>query len=68
MKFKQFHIIDASKELRRMKLKDLLNDMHKSSLTGQAVEIERAAFKACINFLSYTFVSQDFVESLNIRI
>jgi len=52
-------------ELRRMKLKDLLNDMHESSLTGQAVEIERAAFKACINFLSYTFVSQDFVESLD---
>jgi hypothetical protein len=48
-----------------MKLKDLLNDMHKSSLTGETVDIGRAAFKACINFLSYTFVSQDFVESLD---
>ncbi|GAU40870.1 hypothetical protein TSUD_40450 [Trifolium subterraneum] len=57
--------LDGSQELRRMKLKDLLNDMHKSSLTGEAVEIRRAAFKACINFLSYTFVSQDFVESLD---
>lgn len=57
--------LDASQELRRMKLKDLLNDMHKSSLTGEAVDIGRAAFKACINFLSYTFVSQDFVESLD---
>ncbi|XP_058760878.1 cytochrome P450 76T24-like [Vicia villosa] len=57
--------LDASQELRLVKLKDLLNDMHKSSLTGEAVDIERAAFKACINFLSYTFVSQDFVESLD---
>ncbi|KEH43383.1 putative geraniol 8-hydroxylase [Medicago truncatula] len=57
--------LDASQELRRMKLKDFLNDMHKSSLTGEAVDIGRAAFKACINFLSYTFVSQDFVESLD---
>ncbi|XP_004496304.2 geraniol 8-hydroxylase-like [Cicer arietinum] len=57
--------LDASQELRRMKLKDLLNDMHRNSLTGEAVDIGRAAFKACINFLSYTFVSQDFVESLD---
>ncbi|CAJ2629430.1 unnamed protein product [Trifolium pratense] len=57
--------LDGSQELRRMKLKDLLNDMHKSSLTGETVDIGRAAFKACINFLSYTFVSQDFVESLD---
>ncbi|XP_045828934.1 geraniol 8-hydroxylase-like [Trifolium pratense] len=57
--------LDASQELRRMKLKDLLNDMHKSSLKGETVDIGRAAFKACINFLSYTFVSQDFVESLD---
>jgi len=57
--------LDASQELRRMKLKDLLNDMHKSSLTGEAVDIGRAAFKACINFFSYTFVPQDFVESLD---
>ncbi|WJX13942.1 hypothetical protein P8452_04276 [Trifolium repens] len=57
--------LDGSTELRRMKLKDLMNDMHKSSLTGETVDIGRAAFKACINFLSYTFVSQDFVESLD---
>ncbi|WJX13948.1 hypothetical protein P8452_04282 [Trifolium repens] len=57
--------LDGSTELRRMKLKDLMNDMHKSSLTGETVDIRRAAFKACINFLSYTFVSQDFVESLD---
>nr|BAE71205.1 putative cytochrome P450 [Trifolium pratense] len=57
--------LDGSQELRRMKLKDLLNDMHKSSLKGETVDIGRAAFKACINFLSYTFVSQDFVESLD---
>ncbi|KAK2457478.1 geraniol 8-hydroxylase [Trifolium repens] len=57
--------LDGSTELRRMKLKDLMNDMHKRSLTGETVDIGRAAFKACINFLSYTFVSQDFVESLD---
>jgi len=28
------------------------------------VDIGRAAFKACINFLSYTFVSRDFVPSV----
>ncbi|KAJ1435842.1 Cytochrome P450 [Sesbania bispinosa] len=57
--------LDGSQDLRRKKLQDLLNDMHKSSLTGEAVDIGRAAFKACINFLSYTFVSQDFVLSLD---
>ncbi|KEH43386.1 cytochrome P450 family protein [Medicago truncatula] len=57
--------LDGSQELRRKKLKDLLNDMHKSSITGEAVDVGRAAFKACINFLSYTFVSQDFVENLD---
>lgn len=58
--------LDGSTELRRMKLKDLLNDMHRCSLlTSEAVDVGRAAFKACINFLSYTFVSQDFVQNLD---
>ncbi|KAJ1422939.1 Cytochrome P450 [Sesbania bispinosa] len=57
--------LDASQDLRRKKLQELLNDMHQSSLTGETVDIGRAAFKTCINFLSHTFVSQDFVLSLD---
>ncbi|XP_061368829.1 geraniol 8-hydroxylase-like [Gastrolobium bilobum] len=56
--------LDASQNLRRKKLQDLLDDMHRSSLTGEAIDVGRAAFKACINFLSYTFVSEDFVRSI----
>ena len=44
--------LDASQGLRRKKLQQLLSDMHTFSLTGEAVD----AFKACINFLSCTFV------------
>ncbi|XP_027367110.1 geraniol 8-hydroxylase-like [Abrus precatorius] len=56
--------LDASQDLRRKKLQGLLNDIRESSLKGEAVDVGRAAFMTCINFLSYTFVSQDFVESL----
>ncbi|KAL4366018.1 hypothetical protein AHAS_Ahas07G0164100 [Arachis hypogaea] len=57
-------VLDMSQGLRRKKLLDLLNDMQKYGLTGEAVDVGRAAFRACINFLSYTFVSEDFVESV----
>ncbi|RAL41234.1 hypothetical protein DM860_010028 [Cuscuta australis] len=53
--------LDRSENLRRKKLQDLLGDMHQSSIKGEVVDVGRAAFKACINFLSYTFVSQDFI-------
>ncbi|KAL9317904.1 hypothetical protein ACSQ67_014421 [Phaseolus vulgaris] len=56
--------LDASQDLRRRKLQDLLSDIRQSSLKGEVVDIGRAAFMACINFLSYTFVSQDFVPSV----
>ncbi|KAL4293712.1 geraniol 8-hydroxylase [Arachis hypogaea] len=56
--------LDASQGLRRKKLQDLLNDMQKYGRTGKAVDVGHAAFRACINFLSYTFVSEDFVESV----
>ncbi|KAK7343924.1 hypothetical protein VNO77_13055 [Canavalia gladiata] len=56
--------LDASQDLRRKKLGELVGDIRQSSLKGEAVDVGRAAFMACINFLSYTFVSQDFVPSV----
>ncbi|TKY51708.1 Geraniol 8-hydroxylase [Spatholobus suberectus] len=56
--------LDASQDLRRRKLQELLGDIRQRSLNGETVDIGRAAFMACINFLSYTFVSQDFVPSV----
>ncbi|MED6114329.1 hypothetical protein PIB30_079225 [Stylosanthes scabra] len=57
-------VLDLSQGLRRKKLQDLLNDMRKYGETGKSVDVGHAAFRACINFLSYTFVSEDFVESV----
>ncbi|KAE9619263.1 hypothetical protein Lal_00047766 [Lupinus albus] len=57
--------LDASQDLRRKKLQQLLNDMHQISLSGEAVNVGIAAFKTCINFLSYTFVSEDFVQNVS---
>lgn len=57
--------LDASQDLRRKKLQELINDINKFSLTGEAVDVGIAAFKTCINFLSYTFVSEDFVQSVS---
>lgn len=56
--------LDASTDLRRMKMKELLTDIRQRSLNGEVVDIGRAAFMACINFLSYTFLSLDFVPSV----
>ncbi|XP_019428972.1 PREDICTED: geraniol 8-hydroxylase-like isoform X2 [Lupinus angustifolius] len=57
--------LDASQDLRRKKLQQLLNDMNQISLSGEAVDVGIAAFKTCINFLSYTFVSEDFVQNVS---
>ncbi|CAJ1957680.1 unnamed protein product [Sphenostylis stenocarpa] len=56
--------LDASQNLRRMKLHELLDDVHASSLSGEAVDIGTMAFRASINFLSNTFFSLDFVNSV----
>ncbi|XP_020209422.1 geraniol 8-hydroxylase [Cajanus cajan] len=56
--------LDASQDLRRKKLQELLADIRHSSLNEETVDVGRAAFMACINFLSYAFVSQDFVPSV----
>ncbi|XP_027344023.1 geraniol 8-hydroxylase-like [Abrus precatorius] len=56
--------LDASHDLRCKKLQELLNDVHRSSLIGEAVDIGSAAFRTSINFLSNTFFSLDFVNSV----
>lgn len=55
--------LDASHALRCKKLQELLCDIEKSSLIGEAVDVGRAAFKTSLNFLSNTFFSMDFVNS-----
>lgn len=57
--------LDASQYLRRTKMQELLNDVNQSSVSGEAVDIGRAAFKTSINFLSNTIFSLDFVNSTN---
>ncbi|TKY49241.1 Geraniol 8-hydroxylase [Spatholobus suberectus] len=56
--------LDSSQNLRRHKLHELLNDVHTSSLSGEAVDIGTVAFRTLINFLSNTFFSLDFVNSV----
>ncbi|RDX71592.1 Geraniol 8-hydroxylase, partial [Mucuna pruriens] len=56
--------LDASQNLRRNKLHQLLNDVHTSSLRGEALDIGTAVFRTVINFLSNTFFSLDFVNNL----
>ncbi|XP_061372942.1 geraniol 8-hydroxylase-like [Gastrolobium bilobum] len=56
--------LDASQEHRSNKVQELLNDIHRSSLIGESVDIGRAAFKTSINFLSTTFFSLDFINSV----
>ncbi|KAL2334927.1 hypothetical protein Fmac_016140 [Flemingia macrophylla] len=56
--------LDASQDLRRKKLHKLLGDIRQSSLNEEIVDIKKAAFMACINFLSSTFCSRDFVNSV----
>ncbi|KAK7324495.1 hypothetical protein VNO77_28076 [Canavalia gladiata] len=56
--------LDATQELRHKKLQELLNDIHRSSLIGEAVDIGSASFRTSINFLSNMFFSLDFVNSV----
>ncbi|XP_020203433.1 geraniol 8-hydroxylase [Cajanus cajan] len=56
--------LDASQNLRRKKLHELLNHVHACSLKGEAVDIGNVAFRTAINFLANTFFSLDFVNSV----
>nr|AFK40472.1 unknown [Lotus japonicus] len=55
--------LDANQDLRRKKVQELLSDVQQSSLSGEAVDIGKAAFKASINLLSNTIFSVDFAKS-----
>ena len=54
--------LDANQNLRRQKVQDLLADIHKSCLAGDAVDIGRAAFKTALNLLSNTIFSMDLAD------
>nr|KYP39045.1 7-ethoxycoumarin O-deethylase [Cajanus cajan] len=55
--------LDASQNLRRKKLHELLNHVHACSLRGEAVDVGTVAFRTSINFLSNIFFSMDFVNN-----
>ncbi|MED6141345.1 hypothetical protein PIB30_102400 [Stylosanthes scabra] len=55
--------INASQDLRRKKVQELLREIHQSSLIGEAVDIGEAAFKTTLNLLSNTIFSIDLVQS-----
>ncbi|TKY67864.1 Geraniol 8-hydroxylase [Spatholobus suberectus] len=55
--------LDASKDLRRKIVQQLLNDIHHSSQVGEAINIGTAVFKTTINLLSNTTFSVDVVHS-----
>lgn len=55
--------LDASQDLRRKKVQQLLSDIHESSQIGEAVDIGREAFKTSINLLSNTIFSEDLAKS-----
>ncbi len=55
-------ILDANQNIRRKKVQELLADVHKSCLTGEAVNIGRAAFKTTLNLLSNTICSVDLAD------
>nr|POE92034.1 geraniol 8-hydroxylase [Quercus suber] len=56
-------ILDVNQDIRHKKVQDLLADNRQSSLTSEAVDIGRAAFKTTINMLSNTIYSMDMVDS-----
>ncbi|XP_061354383.1 geraniol 8-hydroxylase-like, partial [Gastrolobium bilobum] len=55
--------LDASIDLRRKKVQELLADIHQNSLKCEAVEIGSVAFKTAINLLSNTIFSLDLFHS-----
>ncbi|XP_061354583.1 geraniol 8-hydroxylase-like [Gastrolobium bilobum] len=55
--------LDASQDVRRKKVQQLLTEIHQSSQIGEAVDIGTAVFKTTINLLSNTIFSVDLVHS-----
>ncbi|KAG4907791.1 hypothetical protein JHK82_056443 [Glycine max] len=55
--------LDASQDVRRKIVQQLVSDIHQSSQIGEAVDIGTAAFKTTINLLSNTIFSMDLIHS-----
>lgn len=56
-------VLDASQDLRRSKVQQLLEEVRQSSEVGETVDIGKAAFKTAINLLSNSIFSVDLVQS-----
>lgn len=54
--------LDASQDLRRKKLEDLLSYVKSCSLSGDSVDVGQATFTTNLNLLSNTFFSIDLVD------
>ncbi|XP_059634042.1 cytochrome P450 76T24-like [Cornus florida] len=52
-------VLDSSQGLRRKKVRELVDYVHESCTSGQAVDIGRAAFTTSLNLLANTFFSID---------
>ncbi|XP_061338646.1 geraniol 8-hydroxylase-like [Gastrolobium bilobum] len=55
--------LDASQDVRRKKVQQLLMDINQSSQNGEAIDIGTAVFKTTINLLSNTIFSVDLIQS-----
>ncbi|TKY71171.1 Geraniol 8-hydroxylase [Spatholobus suberectus] len=55
--------LDASQDVRRKKVQQLLAEIHQSCQIGEAVDIGTAVFKTTINLLSNTIFSVDLIQS-----
>ncbi|KAK8602268.1 hypothetical protein V6N12_052082 [Hibiscus sabdariffa] len=54
--------LDANQYLRREKIHELIGNVRKSSLEGEAIDVGQAAFDATLNLLSNTIFSMDLVD------
>ncbi|KAE8658215.1 F-box and associated interaction domains-containing-like protein [Hibiscus syriacus] len=54
--------LDANQYLRREKIQELIGNVRKSCLKGEAINIGQAAFDATINLLSNSIFSMDLVD------
>ncbi|KAK8707014.1 hypothetical protein V6N13_058083 [Hibiscus sabdariffa] len=54
--------LDANQYLRREKIHELIGNVRKSSLKGEAINVGQAAFEATLNLLSNTIFSMDLVD------
>ena len=55
-------MLDANQHLRRKKVEELIQLVHKSSLSGDAVDFGRATFTTTLNLLSNTIFSIDLAD------